>query len=84
MQNETSLKEYSTVHNAIITLGDTDDSGKGRHFKSRFIQPGVAGYPGQFGNVLITKESLDKFIDTMVGAPVIINHKNLNNKKTEL
>lgn len=67
-----------TVNNAIITLGDTDDSGKGRHFKSRFIQPGVAGYPGQFGNVLITKESLDKFINTMVGVPVIVNHTNLN------
>lgn len=66
------------MRNAIITLGDTDDSGKGRHFKSRFIQPGVAGYPGQFGNVLITKESFDRFINTMVGVPVIINHKDLN------
>lgn len=70
--------KFSTVQNSIIQLGDTDDSGKGRHFKSRFIQPGVAGYPGQFGNVLITKESLDKFINTMVGVPVIINHKDLN------
>ena len=70
--------QSKTVHNAIITLGDTDDSGKGRHFKSRFIQPGIAGYPGQFGNVLIKKESLDRFIDTMVGVPVIINHKDLN------
>ena len=38
----------------------------------------MAGYPGQFGNVLITKESLDKFINTIVGVPVIINHKDLN------
>lgn len=72
-----------TVHNAIITLGDTDDSGKGRHFKSRFIQPGVAGYPGQFGNVLIKKESLDRFIQTMVGVPVIINHKEINNDNAD-
>lgn len=64
-------------------MGDTDDSGKGRHFKSRFIQPGVAGYPGQFGNVLITKESLDKFIDTMVGVPVIINHKDINKNNAD-
>ena len=64
-------------------MGDTDDSGKGRHFKSRFIQPGVAGYPGQFGNVLITKESLDKFINTMVGVPVIINHKDLTDKNVD-
>lgn len=83
MQNEIYSKEYSTVNNAVIQLGDTDDSGKGRHFKSRFIQPGVAGYPGQFGNVLITKESLDKFIDTMVGVPVIVNHKSLDNNNVD-
>lgn len=75
MINETFLKKYSTVNNAIITLGDTDDSGKGRHFKSRFIQPGLAGYPGQYGNALIKKENLDKFIHTMRNKPVIINHK---------
>ena len=74
---DTQLK---TVHNAIITLGDTDDSGKGRKFKSRCVKPGVAGYPGQFGNVLITKESFDKFINTMVGVPVIINHKDITAK----
>ena len=66
--------ETPIVTNAKIQFGDTDISGKGRHFKSRFIQPGVAGYPGQFGNVLITKENLDKFIDTMVGVPVRIKH----------
>ncbi len=66
-----------TVHNAIITLGDTDDSGKGKRFKSRFIQPGLAGYPGQFGNVLVRKETLDKSLNTIIGAPVIINHKDI-------
>ena len=70
--------QSKTVNNATITLGDTDDSGKGRKFKSRFLTPGVAGYPGQFGNVLIKKESFDKFINTMVGVPVIINHKDIN------
>lgn len=67
--------ESKTVNNAIITLGDTDDSGKGRHFKSRFIQPGLAGYPGQYGNALIRKENLDKFVHTLRNKPVIINHK---------
>lgn len=38
----------------------------------------MAGYPGQFGNVLIKKETFDKFINTMVGVPVIINHKAIN------
>lgn len=63
------------MDNAIIQLGDIDDSQKGRQFKSRFIQAGIAGYPKQFGNVLITKETLDKFVNTLVNKPVIINHK---------
>ena len=44
------------------------------------MTPGIAGYPGQFGNVLIKKESFDKFINTMVGVPVIINHKDITAK----
>lgn len=63
--------------NAKITLGSIDDSGKGRRFKSRFIQPGLAGYPGQYGNVLVRKETLDNSLNTIVGAPVIINHINV-------
>lgn len=43
----------------------------------------MAGYPGQFGNVLITKETLDKFIKTMVGVPVIINHKDITEKNAD-
>ena len=69
------LQTPLTVDNAIIQLGDIDDSQKGRQFKSRFIQAGIAGYPKQFGNVLITKETLDKFVNTLVNKPVIINHK---------
>lgn len=75
MTDEIYLKNSLTVNNSIITLGDTDDSGKGRHFKSRFIQPGLAGYPGQYGNALIKKENLDKFVYTLRNKPVIINHK---------
>ena len=69
--------QSKTVCNAIITLGDTDDSGKGRKFKSRFIQPGIAGYPEQFGSALIRKESFDKFIYSLRGKSVIINHKDV-------
>jgi hypothetical protein len=67
--------QYSKVNNAIITLTDTDDSTKGKHFKSRFIQPGLAGYPGQFGNALIKKENLDRFVHTLRNKPVTINHR---------
>lgn len=72
-----------TVCNAIITIGDIDDSGKGRRFKSRFIQPGLAGYPGQFGNVLVKKETLDSSLKTIIGAPVIINHKNVTKENSD-
>lgn len=75
MTKEIFLKRSLTVNNAIITLGGTDDSGKGRHFKSRFIQPGLAGYPGQYGNALIQKKNLDKFVHTLRNKPVVINHK---------
>lgn len=54
---------------------------KGRHFKSRFIQPGLAGYPEQFGTVLIGKEALDNFVYSLEGKPVIIRHK--DNIKSE-
>ncbi len=69
------LPTQLTVDNAIVQLGDTDASQKGRQFKARFIQAGIAGYPKQFGNVLITKETLNKFVFTLIGKPVIINHK---------
>lgn len=72
------------MDNAIIQLGDIDDSQKGRPFKSRFIQAGIAGYPKQFGNVLITKETLDKFVNTLVDKPVIINHKDEIKKEDEV
>lgn len=67
--------QSGNVSNAIIQLGDTDDSGKGKHFKSRFLQPGLAGYPGQYGNALIRKENLDRFVHTLRNKPVVINHK---------
>ena len=76
--------QSKTVNNAIITLGDTDDSGKGKLFKSRFIQPGIAGYPEKFGTALIRKESLDKFIYSLRGKYVIINHKDVINEEDKV
>lgn len=34
----------------------------------------MAGYPGQYGTVLVKKETLDNSLNTIIGAPVIINH----------
>lgn len=72
-----------SAHNALIKLDETDSAGKGRKFKSRFITPGLAGYPDQFGNVLIQKETFDKFINSMVGVPVVIRHKDLTQNNAD-
>ena len=63
-----------------LEILNTADLPSGKKFKSRFIQPGLAGYPQQYGNVLITKESLDKFVNTLEGKPVIINHQEVTTK----
>lgn len=49
----------------------------GKKFKSKFIQAGLANYPNSFGVALIRKESFDKFINTLEGKPVIINHQDV-------
>lgn len=46
---------------------------EGRPFKSRFLQAGLVKY--DFGVCLLKKETIDKFINTFVGCPVIIDHK---------
>lgn len=73
------------IINSLIELGDdlaAETKGKGRKFISKFIEPGVAHYD-EFGDVLITKETLDKFIRTMVGCPVIIKHKDISDKNAD-
>lgn len=51
-----------------------DNQGKeGRPFKARFLQAGLVKY--DFGVCLLQKETIDKFINTFVGVPVIIDHK---------
>jgi len=73
------------IVNSLIELGDdlsADTKGKGRKFVSRFIEAGVAHYE-EFGDILITKETLNKFIDTMVGCPVIIKHKDIDDKNAD-
>lgn len=77
-------KQTLTVNNKM-ELGENisdEAKGKGRQFVSRFIEPGVAHYQ-EFGDVLITKETLDKFINTMVGCPVIIQHKDIDDKNVD-
>lgn len=79
-----SQKKNSLIINNAIELGEltSEANGKGRKFISRFIEAGVAHYE-QFGDVLITKETLDKFIQTMVGCPVIIKHKDITDQNAD-
>ena len=69
------------ILNSSLELGfeENDGKGKGKYFRSRFIEPGVAHY-NELGDILITKETLNKFIDTIVGCPVIIDHKDVTDK----
>lgn len=72
------------IHNAVEMYEEvsTEANGKGRKFVSRFIEAGLAHYE-QFGDVLITKETLDKFIHTLIGCPVIIKHKDITDKNAD-
>ena len=79
------MEKFNLITNSLVDLGDNleaETNGKGRKFVSRFIEAGVAHYE-QFGDVLITKETLDKFIHTMVGCPVIIKHKDITDKNAD-
>lgn len=64
------IRQDTKAVNAII-LGEGSE--KGRPFKARFLQAGLVKY--DFGVCLLQKETIDKFIDTFKGCPVIINHK---------
>lgn len=65
-------------NDATITIDSEDKGGKGRHFTSRFIEAGICSYARQGGKViLITKETIDKFAQSMVGCPVIIEHSDV-------
>lgn len=69
----------NNVCNNFEIAESVDEKGKGHYFKSRFIQAGLVSY-AELGTVLITKQTLDKFIQTMVGCPVIINHENITDE----
>lgn len=60
---------------------DDNTGGKGRYYKSRFLQPGLVKY--SFGVCVLSKEIIDKFVDGFVGCPVIINHKDVTNENAK-
>lgn len=62
-------------------LLDENVGGKGRHFSTRFLEPGLVKY--SFGVCLLEKETIDRFIYNFVGCPVIINHKDVTNESAK-
>ena len=81
---KSQTKNSLTVVNELQLADDLviEGKGKGRKFVSRFIEAGLAHY-SEFGDILITKETLDKFINSMVGCPVIIKHKDITDKNAD-
>ena len=87
MENRSLLlkdRKTNLITNSLIDLGLEEDEGKGkgRYFVSKFIESGLAHYK-ELGDILITKETLDKFIQTMVGCPVIIDHVDVTDKNVD-
>ena len=82
MRTMTLKDKKQIVLNSDIELGEQEGNGKGRYFVSRFIEPGIAHYE-ELGDILITKETLNKFIQTMVGVPVIIDHEDVTDKNVD-
>lgn len=83
MNRSLTLKnKQQLVLNSEIELGENEGKGKGRFFTSRFLEPGIAHYE-ELGDILITKETLNKFVHTMVGAPVIIDHEDVTDKNVD-
>lgn len=58
-----------------------DNGGKGRPFESRFIESGLVKY--SFGVCLLTKKTIDKFINSFVGCPVIIDHQDVTDENAK-
>lgn len=73
------------IENSNFSFIDfVNEDGKGRPFRSRFIEAGLVNYENEgLGQVLVKKETIDKFLKTMVGCPVIINHKTITNENVK-
>jgi flagellar biosynthesis GTPase FlhF len=65
-----------------IELGNEEISGKGRLFRSKFIEAGLVSYD-KAGVLNVTKEALDRFYQTMVGCPVIIKHQDVTDENAD-
>lgn len=73
LANSTNLK----LDNSLV-------EGKGRHFTSRFIEPGLVSYEGEGAGILkVSKEAIERFVQSMIGCPVIIKHQKVSNENVD-
>lgn len=64
------------INSSNFEIDKNKEQGKARKFVSKFIEPGLINYQDiGFGQCLLKKVTIDKFINTMIGCPVIINHQ---------
>lgn len=71
-------------NSATIDFDKEERHGKGRHFVSRFMEAGLASYKAQGGKmILVRKEALDRFAQSMVGCPVIIEHADVTDENVK-
>lgn len=65
---------------------DALEKGKGRRFVSKFIEPGIIKYSDDKGQpyvALVKKEAIDRFINSIIGCPLIIKHHDVNKDTVE-
>lgn len=62
-------------------LLDDNVGGKGKTFRTRFLQSGLVKY--SFGVCLLEKSAIDRFVYEFEGCPVIINHKDVTSKSAK-
>lgn len=74
-------KVENVATNSMFFDDNKDVAGKGKYFKSRFLQPGLVKY--SFGVCVLEKETIDKFVQSFVGVPVIIGHQDLTQDTAE-
>lgn len=65
------FKSQLKASNAIFL--EEQNTEQGRPFKARFLEAGFVKY--DFGLCLLKKTTIDKFLNTFIGKPVIIDHK---------
>ena len=70
MSDQAKVFRIGSVHNAVLS---------GKRFKARIIEPGVISYADvKQGVALLRKATIDRCINTFVGTPLTLKHKQVD------